>query len=272
MADPVARPAPDRFSRTFHWAGYALGFGVGGFFDGILLHQILQWHHLLSGLQGAPYDDLRFQVLADGLFHVFMYVVTVVGLWLLWRSRREFAAPGADRLLLANAMIGFGVWHIVDAVLSHWTLQIHRIRMDSEVPLLWDLAWAAIFGVVFIIVGWLIRSRGGARGEGRYAAPAAVVLLALTGAAGSALPPRDQSMAVVVFRPGITPAEAFVAMSSVGGRLVWSDASDQVWAIDLPEDARTFELYRRGALMVSNSFLPVGCLNWFEVPASEVTS
>ena len=79
-------------------------------------------------------------------------------------------------------------------------------------------------------------------------------------------------MAVVVFRPGITPAEAFVAMSSVGGRLVWSDASDQVWAIDLPEDARTFELYRRGALMVSNSFLPVGCLNWFEVPASEVTS
>ena len=165
MADPVARPAPDRFSRTFHWAGYALGFGIGGFFDGILLHQILQWHHLLSGLQGAPYDDLRFQVLADGLFHVFMYVVTVIGLWLLW-----------------------------------------------------------------------------------------------------------QSMAVVVFRPGITPAEAFVAMSSVGGRLVWSDASDQVWAIDLPEDARTFELYRCGALMVSNSFLPVGCLNWFEVPASEVTS
>jgi uncharacterized membrane protein len=25
-----------------------LGFGLGGFFDGIILHQVLQWHHLLS--------------------------------------------------------------------------------------------------------------------------------------------------------------------------------------------------------------------------------
>jgi uncharacterized membrane protein len=27
-----------------------LGFAFGGFFDGILLHQVLQWHHLLSGI------------------------------------------------------------------------------------------------------------------------------------------------------------------------------------------------------------------------------
>jgi uncharacterized membrane protein len=25
-----------------------LGIGLGGFFDGIVLHQILQWHHMLS--------------------------------------------------------------------------------------------------------------------------------------------------------------------------------------------------------------------------------
>ncbi len=24
-----------------------LGLGLGGFFDGIVLHQILQWHHLI---------------------------------------------------------------------------------------------------------------------------------------------------------------------------------------------------------------------------------
>jgi uncharacterized membrane protein len=29
-----------------------LGFALGGFFDGILLHQILQWHHLLSSRSG----------------------------------------------------------------------------------------------------------------------------------------------------------------------------------------------------------------------------
>ncbi|WP_272547883.1 DUF2243 domain-containing protein [Acidovorax sp. NCPPB 3576] len=28
------------------WPGYLLGFSLGVFFDGIVLHQILQWHHL----------------------------------------------------------------------------------------------------------------------------------------------------------------------------------------------------------------------------------
>jgi Predicted membrane protein len=41
------------FPATLIWARYALGFGLGGFFDGILLHQILQWHHLLSGIEEA---------------------------------------------------------------------------------------------------------------------------------------------------------------------------------------------------------------------------
>ncbi|HEX6011733.1 MAG TPA: DUF2243 domain-containing protein [Geminicoccaceae bacterium] len=30
------------FGRPFSWAGHLLGFAMGGFFDGILLHQILQ--------------------------------------------------------------------------------------------------------------------------------------------------------------------------------------------------------------------------------------
>lgn len=32
-------------------AGVFLGLGLGGFVDGILLHQILQWHHMISNLQ-----------------------------------------------------------------------------------------------------------------------------------------------------------------------------------------------------------------------------
>ncbi|MFN4099033.1 MAG: DUF2243 domain-containing protein, partial [Pararhodobacter sp.] len=62
-------PGPDRRTRLRH-GSFWLGFALGGFFDGIVLHQVLQWHHLLSGY--APSDtatDLRFQILADGLFH-----------------------------------------------------------------------------------------------------------------------------------------------------------------------------------------------------------
>ncbi|CAO3443196.1 hypothetical protein [Azospirillum argentinense] len=138
-SDTAYSPSLARAATGFPWAGYLLGFALGGFFDGILLHQVLQWHHLLSAVESSAVQDIRVQILADGLFHAAMYVVAVVGLWLLWRSRRRFVEPGADRLLFANALIGFGVWHILDGVLSHWILGLHRIRMDSANPLLWDL-------------------------------------------------------------------------------------------------------------------------------------
>src|SRR5687767_15168137 len=32
-------------------AGVLLGLGLGGFFDGIVLHQLLQWHHMVSNVE-----------------------------------------------------------------------------------------------------------------------------------------------------------------------------------------------------------------------------
>jgi uncharacterized membrane protein len=152
-------------TKSFRWAGYLLGFGLGGFFDGILLHQVLQWHHLLSGLEGSVFRDLRVQVLADGLFHAVMYVIAAIGLWLLCRTRGELADAGADRVLLATALLGFGAWHVIDAILSHWILQIHRIRMDATNPLVWDLIWFFAFGVAFLAAGWLLQRDRGAAGQ-----------------------------------------------------------------------------------------------------------
>jgi uncharacterized membrane protein len=34
-----------------------LGLGLGGFFAGVILHQILQWHHMLSAVK--PIDTVR---------------------------------------------------------------------------------------------------------------------------------------------------------------------------------------------------------------------
>lgn len=52
-------------------AGFLLGLGLGGFFDGIVLHQVLQWHHMLSSA-GYPPDtlaNLEANTFFDGLFH-----------------------------------------------------------------------------------------------------------------------------------------------------------------------------------------------------------
>ena len=154
--------------------GIVLGFALGGFFDGILLHQILQWHHLLSLVPDLT--DIRLQILWDGYFPALMYLIAAVGLWGLWRAHgRTYQTLG--RALFASLLIGFGLWHVVDALLSHWALGIHRIKLDSPNPLAWDLIWLFVFGVIPLMIGWMFL-RGRQRLHG-----ATMALLVLSGSA-----------------------------------------------------------------------------------------
>jgi hypothetical protein len=45
-----ATPAPSRAPALL----LGLGLGLGGFVDGIVLHQVLQWHHLVSDVEAYP--------------------------------------------------------------------------------------------------------------------------------------------------------------------------------------------------------------------------
>jgi uncharacterized membrane protein len=268
--------SPSHADRRLVWGAAALGFALGGFFDGILLHQILQWHHLLSGVapsETAP--DLRFQVLADGLFHLLSYVLALAGLWLMWVGRDALGAVASGRHLFGWALVGFGAWHILDAVLVHWILQLHRIRMDVDNPLLWDLLWLVPFGIGVLAAGlWLLRKPpadrggpgrgGGGPGRGRTAAASLSVLAVLAGPI-AALPPADlldDDLVLVVFRPGLPFDGIVAAVDAVDGGLLWTDQKAGVWLIALGPEARPATLYRHGALMVSQGPVAVGCLSW----------
>jgi uncharacterized membrane protein len=52
MVQPTMTEEP-LLARRLAWGGFWLGFALGGFLDGIILHQILQWHHLLSQARPA---------------------------------------------------------------------------------------------------------------------------------------------------------------------------------------------------------------------------
>ena len=253
---------------TPSWArwGATLGFALGGFFDGILLHQILQWHHLLSLVPGI--DDLRLQVLWDGYFHLLMYAIALAGLAGLWRAQRRGALE-RGRPLLGALCVGFGLWHAVDALLSHWLLGIHRIRIDSANPLAWDLAWLVVFGLLPLFAGWRwMKRRGGTSGGGGMRGSAAMMLLlgAFTTAAGAwaLVPAPGQDLTTVVFKPGAGPRDVFAALNAVDGRLVWSDRAMGVVVMAVPKERR-WDLYRHGALLVSGSGAPAGCFNWSRV-------
>lgn len=252
-------------SSQLSWAGYLLGFALGGFFDGILLHQVLQWHHLLSNVQGPVFQNMKTQILADGLFHVLMYFIAMAGLWKLWKARREYAQSRADRLLLANAFIGFGVWHILDSILSHWILGIHRIRMDADNVLLWDLLWFFVFGVAFVVIGWYMRKRTGPIGGSGLRSSAVAMLLALAVmVAGpvAALPPANVTTVMVFFKPGTSGTDIFKAIDAVDGRVIWNTGAGDIWALDIKDRNRANQLYRHGAYLVSSSALAIGCLAW----------
>jgi uncharacterized membrane protein len=150
---------PARASGNPNFAAGILGFALGGFIDGILLHQVLQWHHLLSLVEGEALRDLRVQILADGLFHVLMYLIAIVGLCLLWRARGGITGRGADIRIVASALLGFGIWQVVDVVGFHWVLGIHRIRVDVRNPLFWDIGWLVMFAVPSLAAGWWLMTK-----------------------------------------------------------------------------------------------------------------
>lgn len=253
---PAAARGPAR-------AAVLLGVALGGFFDGILLHQILQWHHLLGDVEAAAVQDLRVQLLADGLFHLLMYLFAAVALWRLWRHRAALGAPGAAARLGGSVLLGFGLWHVLDAVLSHWLTGIHRIRGDAADPLFWDLLWLAVFGLVPLALGlWLRRRPPPAAGPGARRAAAGLAVLALSAGLFAASGPPADAPAVVVFRPGVEGSAAFDALAAADARVLWADRRGGVWVVQRSAQEPPLSLLRGGAWLVGGSWAGWGCANW----------
>ncbi|WP_246675406.1 DUF2243 domain-containing protein [Mesorhizobium sp. B2-3-4] len=250
-----------RKTRSRIRAGWLLlGFALGGFLDGIVLHQILQWHHLLSGLGDPAGSDLRFQIMADGIFHLFMYVLAVIGTVLLVAARVAGARPGRTTEILRLALVGFGVWHVVDAVVFHWLLGLHRIKMNSDMPLAWDITWLVIFGVVPLLLVMVLPNRGG---PARGASAALISIVLLAGLAAGAGPLfNGASNPIIVFRGGMEPAKMMRALEVADARLKWVDSSGTVWAVDRVSWRGLLALYAQGALVVSTTPIIAGCFAW----------
>jgi len=141
-------------------AGICLGIGLGGFFDGIVLHQLLQWHHMLSSkypLINRSNTDLN--MLWDGLFHAFDWVMTVVGVYLLWRAGGRDDVPWSLNTFFGSLLMGFGLFDTVEGIIDHQILGIHHVKPGPN-QLTWDLGFI-LFGILLFVVGWMIVGRGG---------------------------------------------------------------------------------------------------------------
>ena len=136
-------------SRALAWAGAWIGVALAGFLDGILLHQVLQWHHMVSAVD----DDPALNTLADGLFHAGAYAVAVIGLVQLWRARRDFGGQRRAQGFLGAVLIGAGTFNLLEGLINHHLLGIHHVRQGSPDELAWDLGFLAVSAII-LAVGW----------------------------------------------------------------------------------------------------------------------
>ncbi len=148
-----------------------MGLGLGGLLDGIVLHQLLQWHHLVSNVEFfAPttVPGLQANTFADGLFHAVTYLFTVAGVALLWRALRadETATP---RQLIGLVLLGWGLFNVVEGIVDHLLLGIHHVNETAprEQWIWWDLGFL-LWGAVMIAAGWWLW-RGGVTSPGNRA-------------------------------------------------------------------------------------------------------
>ncbi len=141
-------------------SGLLFGLGLGGFVDGIVLHQILQWHHMVSAeTPPTTLGGLEVNTLADGFFHLATWMLVVaasITSITAWRQGR--LAPNFS-FHLGLVLTGWGIFNVVEGLIDHQLLGVHHVRDDLGAPLSWDLGFLA-FGALLIVGGRLLYRRG----------------------------------------------------------------------------------------------------------------
>ncbi|MDO0929061.1 DUF2243 domain-containing protein [Streptomyces sp. TG1A-8] len=169
MATTVGESRTEPAPAGLQLPGIVLGVGLGGFVDGILLHQLLQWHHMLTSTNhdriGVKYYDphtvsgLEMNTVWDGVFHVVCWLSVLTGLAVLHsRVTAGRRRVWTSRVLWGWILVGWGVFNLVEGVLDHQILGIHHVHGGPH-QLWWDLGFL-VLGALLIAGGLLLR-RGG---------------------------------------------------------------------------------------------------------------
>lgn len=150
---------PKEHTRPLVVAGTVIGLGMGGFVDGILFHQILQLHNMLSNW--VLRDSLRneqINMVWDGFFHAFTWTCVAIGLALLWRAVTRPGTLLSGKAMWGALLLGFGLFNLVEGTIDHEILQVHHVYQNGNHPL-WDMVFLAS-GVVLMAGGWSLIGQG----------------------------------------------------------------------------------------------------------------
>jgi uncharacterized membrane protein len=137
-------------------AAMVLGIGLGGFVDGIVFHQIIQWHEMLSN-KFPPNTVVQKSVnmFWDGIFHLFTLLTTLVGIYLLWKVFKRNTINMSGYVLTGGMLAGWGIFNLIEGIIDHHILKIHNVREVSTNTEIWNYGFL-LFGVALLLAGWLL--------------------------------------------------------------------------------------------------------------------
>ncbi len=147
--------------RPFVIAGVLLGAGLGGFADGILLHQILQTHNMLSARR-PPTDvaNIKINMVWDGVFHAGTWALTLAGVVALFGAGRMSGPEPrfwSARALAGAMLVGWGLFNLVEGVIDHHLLHLHHV-VEARGVSVFDWLFLAAGAAMLAIGAWLVRS------------------------------------------------------------------------------------------------------------------
>ena len=140
-------------------AGTFLGIGMGGFVDGILFHQILQLHAMVSAIvPKTTIANIEINMFWDGMFHALTWVMTAIGIMLLWKAARRVDVPWLGKVFVGALFLGWGLFNLIEGIIDHHLLNLHHVY-EAQGQSKFDYMFL-LSGVVFIIGGLMaIRSQ-----------------------------------------------------------------------------------------------------------------
>jgi uncharacterized membrane protein len=99
-------------------AATAVGVGVAGTIDEVVLHQLLHWHHFYDKSTSG------WGLTSDGIFHVISTALLVGGTYALVHNRQRVVPREAPGWIVLAA----GAFNLYDGTIQHKVLRLHRVR------------------------------------------------------------------------------------------------------------------------------------------------
>jgi uncharacterized membrane protein len=104
-------------------------------------------------------EAMHVNMVWDRLFHAVVWLVTLVGVFLLWHAAYQQERIPLLREFVGRLIFGLGCFNLVEGLIDHQLLGAHNVREVANSPV-YNLTFLAIGGVGLMLVGWILMRTG----------------------------------------------------------------------------------------------------------------